>query len=432
MKSQLKQLGFFLPKHWQHLPKIWQKSFSLWQAEQMKKATPTHPTPLPRGVSLVSWVNQDGQQATRYRVRANRKNLKINKLVDSFEDVKAILNISDDIEEKKPSPEMMEKINNLIFSNLESELKKFVNKKYNKEDEKQKRQLQAELSRIKTISNTKILTFQDDGKALKFGELDHYKLKRLHFIAYCEARDKKTVAQETIKREISLLRSYFKNLLNSSKGAYAYEVNILSNFSYKFKYAYERKEKIRLNEEQEQKLFDVLKNNEKMLDIVALALLTGMRKSEILFLKSENIFEDHISLNKKDTKTRQARTIYLNEEAKQILSKYKNKDGRLFSYSVDGFNSNWQRALKNSGLSKVISFHNLRFEFISRIVALELNEVQKLQLSRLSSFQYFEKIKKEIPEKNIQAPTTPEEVSNQVGHSLEVMAKTYTRSKKEK
>lgn len=397
--------------------------------------TPTPPATLPRGVSLVQWQNQDGTKVTRYRVRVKNKTQTLNKLAETWAEVCDLLNIVENNEEKQLDKKTSEKVFSLIFSNLETELKKYLLRKYKLEDieesknlaDIERRQFKAELSRIKTISQTNI--FYNE-KLEKFGNLNHWKLKRIHFLAYCEARDKSTIAQETIKREISLIRGYFKYLLNSSRGANAYEHNILNGFSYRFNYAYERKEKERITEKQEEALFEALKNNRKMLDIVALALLTGMRKSEVLNLKQEQINEGIIYLDKKDTKTRRSRTVFLNEDAQNILNNYK-QPGRIFTYTIDGFNANMKRALSKAGLSKVINLHHLRMEFVSRVMSLDyFNDIQKQQLAGLSSFGYFKKTFLDKQKKT--RPETPEDVAKNNGQSLEVMSLLYSKVKRKK
>lgn len=380
---------------------------------------------LPKGCSLVQWKNQDGTQETRYRVRVARKNLKINKLVLTLEEAKLLLGVSENLTNNhgKYSDEMAEKINFLISNDLEVEILHHIKSKFAlKTTEKDSRQKSAELSRIKTISKTPIFIGE---KRTNFGSFSIYEIKRKHLLAYCEARDKPDVSQETIKRELSLLQGFFKSKLNSSVSVDMFDQSPFAGFSYHYKYAYERKEKVRLTDEQEQALFNELSKNEKMFDIAKIALLTGMRKSEILFLTQKQITDDKILLQKQDTKTRKARKILLLPDVKAILSKYKTE--RLFNYTIDGFNANWRRICKNAGLDG-FNFHSLRAEFISRIIALDLNNIQKQQLSNIISYKYFEKTYL-----NSQAQTsleTIEDVAKQVGHSsLEVTSSTYVKSK---
>jgi integrase len=67
---------------------------------------------------------------------------------------------------------------------------------------------------------------------------------------------------------------------------------------------------------------------------------------------------------------------YLNADAKALLAvllaedwRKDNADGRIFTYTVEGFNSVWQRAKRNVEKEKPhlkgIRFHDLRREFIS-------------------------------------------------------------------
>lgn len=391
-----------------------------------KKNGSTGLTGLPAGCSMVSWVNQSGERENRIRVRVNRKNLKINKLVSNLEEAEALLGITKkatiNIKTKLPE-EIAENVRSLITAELGLRLKAYVKNKFsNRTREQDKRQLVAELSRVKTISQTKIFVEENE---TELGEFSVYEVKRKHLLAYCEARDKPGTAQSTIKRELSLLQGFYKHLVNHSSSVDLFEQSPFFSFSYKFKFAYEVKEKERITEEQEEALFQELMKNEKMLDIAKVALYTGMRKSEILFLRQEQIKDDRIILSKTDTKSKKARVVLLTDEVKAILDKYPSK--RLFNYTIDGFNANWKRMVSKAGMAS-LNFHNLRLEFISRILALDLNQIQKQHLAGIRSYKYFEKeyIDKQAQENVI----TAEEVAKQVGHaSLEITSSTYTKTK---
>jgi integrase len=116
----------------------------------------------------------------------------------------------------------------------------------------------------------------------------------------------------------------------------------------------------------ESMLFDSLRacENPAMLQIVGLALETGMRRSEILSLRWAQIKDSHVELKRTKTK---ARKVALSPAAKAILDSV-HKDGeKLFGYTLDGFASNWKRSRKRAGLDG-FRFHDLRREFISRIL----------------------------------------------------------------
>ena len=61
-----------------------------------------------------------------------------------------------------------------------------------------------------------------------------------------------------------------------------------------------------------------------MVDLVDLALETGMRRSELLAIRSSDIDWDSRRLNVPETKNGSSRTVPLTHKATTILSKYSN------------------------------------------------------------------------------------------------------------
>lgn len=389
--------------------------------QRSKKTAPAPNAELPRGCSLVHWTNADGVQEVRYRVRVSRKNLKINKLVATLEEAETLLGVSKKVTQNifEITKEQQDAVNSLMFDDLQTQLTKYIKDKYKDETEPKKlRQKSSELSRIKTICKTSFF-ISNTYQSVEFGSFSIYKIKRRNLLEYCEQRDLKTVAQETVRRELSMLQGFFKAKMNASSSVDLFDTSPFFGFSYKFKYAYERKEKTRITEAQENKLLSVLSKNKQMLDITKIALLTGMRKSEILFLRKSQIGDNYIFLQKTDTKTNKKRSVLIGEAVKEILKDYKNE--RVFSYTIDGFNSNWKRALKSAEIEN-FTFHNLRYEFISRLLALDLNDIQKQQLAGILSFDYWKKTYIQTQK----ALETIEEVAQHVGHSRLAQVSSYT------
>jgi len=99
--------------------------------------------------------------------------------------------------------------------------------------------------------------------------------------------------------------------------------------------------------------------NPHMKNIVNLAIETGMRRGEILSIKTQNLMENYIWLP--DSKNGNPRKIPLTSKAKAIL-----KLSTLpFPISSNAVRLNWNRMLKRSGITN-LHFHDLRHEAISR------------------------------------------------------------------
>lgn len=120
---------------------------------------------------------------------------------------------------------------------------------------------------------------------------------------------------------------------------------------------------------EEEALFNVLASRRKpeILQIVALALATGMRRGEVLLLRWEQLGEGFIHLEADDTKAEDERFVILTPEARAIIDSVerKPKQERLFSLSIEGMKTAWQRAKKDAGCPD-LRFHDLRRSFISR------------------------------------------------------------------
>lgn len=121
-----------------------------------------------------------------------------------------------------------------------------------------------------------------------------------------------------------------------------------------------------LNLEEVEKLCYACRFNPELLDIVLVALHSGMRLSEILNIQAEHIKEGHIliSLDKAfNTKTKEPRVVPINKAIAQIFARV--KSGKIFpGWSIDRLERAFRRAVQRSGLGR-IRFHDLRHTFAS-------------------------------------------------------------------
>lgn len=118
--------------------------------------------------------------------------------------------------------------------------------------------------------------------------------------------------------------------------------------------------------------------------IVACAVLTGMRRGEILGLCWDQIRNGFIYLQK--TKTNEARQIPISEPLARLLEELRAKAGsskHVFTYQgraiVDNFKHSFRTALEKAGISD-LHFHDLRHTFASQVLLHggTLKDVQEL------------------------------------------------------
>ena len=126
-----------------------------------------------------------------------------------------------------------------------------------------------------------------------------------------------------------------------------------------------------LNEDEIQRLLSTCAPHLK--PIVETALLTGMRRGEILSLKWDQIRSGFIYLEK--TKTNEARQIPVSEALEAVFKDIRRKEGlryeHVFTYQgrriEDNFSNSFRTALKRAGLVD-FRFHDLRHTFASQLI----------------------------------------------------------------
>ena len=104
--------------------------------------------------------------------------------------------------------------------------------------------------------------------------------------------------------------------------------------------------------------------NHCILPIILLALTIGMRRSELLALKWNDIDLPRRLLIIREAKNGHCRTIPLTIEAARVLEDQPRSDGRIFPISPNAFRLAWERLRRRAGIAD-LHFHDLRHEAIS-------------------------------------------------------------------
>jgi integrase len=106
--------------------------------------------------------------------------------------------------------------------------------------------------------------------------------------------------------------------------------------------------------------------------IIRLAVATGMRRSELLAIRSEHVDLDARILLIPDSKSGKARHIPLSLEAIDVLRSLEATNGRFFPMTGNGFRLAWERLRRRAGIEG-LHFHDLRHEAISRFFEMGLS-----------------------------------------------------------
>jgi len=99
--------------------------------------------------------------------------------------------------------------------------------------------------------------------------------------------------------------------------------------------------------------------------LIRLALLTAMRRSELIKLTWQDIDWAKHLIHLKDTKNGENRQVPIFNQVKVLLQEIEKGDGQLFPIKEHAVSVAFRRAVKRSGLAN-ISFHTLRHEAITR------------------------------------------------------------------
>lgn len=448
---------------------------------------------LPVGLTPVKYKTVDGDTVIKYRYRAKRKDFQCDKLFDELEDA---IEFANQAKTKKGKEEILEARQKTLERNevlhwmkglgLENLLQKYYERFLHKPETRpaNKKSNGSYRARINAICNTRINVSDTDffkgyasnvnqhlTRLRRFGEIDvdcitphhiaEYITTRLNHIRISDARKfnsipeaeyteevaerrKKSprISPATVQREINLLGAFFNRLgeLSALPALQNIPNPVAKASKAQLKYDFEKKD-IRLDPEDEKALFNELRaSSYPIYAICKLALLTGMRRNELLTLTWSNfkLDENHIQLTKEQTKNGRPRKVMLIERQQIIellegLEKIPDSD-KLFTYTEDGFNSTFKRILKRSGVQN-FTFKDFRAEFISRVLFKGLESVVVSELADIKSQKHFDKHHtKAFNEKlamNNTNSLTQDQLKNMVGHSsLDITKKHYIRPPK--
>ncbi len=121
-------------------------------------------------------------------------------------------------------------------------------------------------------------------------------------------------------------------------------------------------------------------HNRSLAPLIAFALETGMRRSELLTLRWGDLLEGEGVVRLKDSKNGQPRWIPLSEKAKQVLNAQRSAQHPCpFPVSASCLENAWEHILVRAGLTD-LRFHDLRHEALSRWAHKLNGDVFKLSL----------------------------------------------------
>lgn len=357
---------------------------------------------LPRGIQLVQWKNTtDGSVSMRYRVRIKRQDLKADNLYTDLAEAVQFLALTKTKSGRemlsrheetakqdalvKEEEEMFETIQAMgldkyHFIQSINLYKQGVIEALPDTLELDRRKKDNLLSFLRTIERTNIehvVSRHDFGSLGVHKETETRPLSMVPFLEltpyhvnnYIKTRLIEGKKKSTVSREISIISQIIEHQ-RAEDDEYANFINPVLHHNKKLLANQQRKKRIRLTAEENEKIFEGLRNysNPQMRQICEIALATACRRSEIITLRWDMVKDTHLALER--TKSGEARNVYLTDEAKAVLNEVERRDGepRIFwSYgSIGGFEGSFTKLMRDTLKLPHITFHVFRKEAFSR------------------------------------------------------------------
>jgi integrase len=215
-----------------------------------------------------------------------------------------------------------------------------------------------------------------------FGDLKLNEISTDHIDLYKQKRLAESVKQNTVARELQVIRNLFNHAAKRNK---FFGKNPVSESG--IQYTNDKKERV-LTIEEEKRLLEVSPIHLK--HVIQIALNTGMRRGEILGLQWDwiDFEENYIYLPQTHTKSQKSRKIPINEIVRRILLERKLlSGGSQFVFPSEESKTghlNWLKrsfttACKNAKIED-LRFHDLRHTAATRLVesGIPLHAVAKL------------------------------------------------------
>ncbi|RQT37026.1 site-specific integrase [Burkholderia cepacia] len=417
---------------------------------------------VPKGIEVIQWKNGDKSLSIRYRVRIKRlkKGIDYNEtfesLANAIEAREAVL--SGKTPEKRPvikNPTqdelgnlMMKKWGNDPGVKLLTETpfsfyawKYFERKIEGKDSEKPTGKFNEDSTRyrLQSILDTPIeYKRQVDSKVdgvwetflgatrTTLGDIPAKFLDHIAINSYIQVALKKK-AKSTIKRDLGVISAIVNYTLHIAPEFYKkhWLINPVKMADKSRLAGHNAPQDRRISPEQEEGVIAALANysNQEVNQIFMLSLLTGARRSEILFLEWGQVKQHHIHLGL--TKSGKPRNVLLSDEAKAVISLIARREDspRLFTYSLSGFAAVWQK-LKNKYGFKEIKFHDCRREFIARCLELMTSPsvISIANMTGMTDLRHLERTIESLEQPNL---TTEKGLQKHVGHSSTNMLRHY-------
>lgn len=422
--------------------------------DHMTTLPPTTRKALPRGMTIATYKTKGGT-VEKYRVKVKKGTFKLDKTFDSYEEANEALLLTKPqtgkilIEQNKKEQEELEQQawQYIAQPTLEFYINKYIQAYIdvlpsNTELERRKKTtLKAFYTIIKRteIEYTNIQLNALMNEALKIPKTKISNLKPIDLTdfeinQYIKERLKLGIKKSSVAREIGHISKFYqklkyidKTLKDIPNPVEKYDRDLLKEKTTRHEY--------RLDPQDRQILFEEIEKhpNRELEHIVKIALLTAMRRSEIVFLTWGQVYQNYVLLDLTKTNPRK---VWLTIEAQNYFAAIKpentKREQRLFTYTLTGFEQSFNHVLDriNPKLTEKLNFKALRKETISFMLE-SMGQSSSIVASTFFGISNLKKFEQTFGHMLNNEPTNQSDLLKSFGHASGQTTKNFYYSKQQ-
>jgi integrase len=430
---------------------------------------------LPRGVQSISYKDKQTKRITiKYRVQVRKASFQVDRLFDSEADAIAFwedtrtpegrLAIAEGTDRTSAKVKAAESaiielmtgggltVGQLIDGKIRDDYQPIIDS--NKTVDKDRRTAKVNRDRLKKIKTISVQSFKEgapipSGKfaALQafakgkqsqlFGDFELTDLNPVIVTNYIRSRLGEGIAKSTIKREIGAMQSLVNKIEYRDQNAWKRlkGVNPFNSYDKSLLKGGVKRRRAIITKEQEDSFVLAMskhKNPEYSLAF-AIAMITGMRRAEILSLKFSQVdFEKKIIvLDPEQTKDGADRVVFIDQDVVDALLSHQKKarDDNVFRLTIEGFKTGFQRLRAGANLSGV-NFHDTRRTVATRLLReVSSSSIRVAEIMGAKSVRNFEETTLKPIKRMMAAESgiaaSQQDVMDQLGHRKESTTQGY-------
>lgn len=409
---------------------------------------------LPKGITIATYKTKEGE-VKKYRVKAQKREFKFDKTYETLEEaIEALLLTKSQngknllLNHYKEQEELEQQAWQYIAQpTLEFYINKYIQTYIDilpsttELERRKKTTLKAFFTTIKRteieFTNIQLNALMNEALKIprtKIKDLKPIDLTDFEVNQYIKERLKLGIKKSSVAREIGHISKFYqklkyidKTLKDVPNPVEKYDRDLLKEKTTRHEY--------RLDPKDRQILFEEIEKhpNRELEHIVKIALLTAMRRSEIVFLTWGQVYQNYVLLDLTKTNPRK---VWLTNEAQNYFAAIKpenpKKEQRLFTYTLTGFEQSFNHVLDriNPKLTEKLNFKALRKEAISFMLE-SMGQSSSIVASTFFGISNLKKFEQSYGHMLNNEPTNQSDLLKSFGHASGQTTKNFYYSKQQ-